>query len=80
MCIEERDSILYPFSTSPAAGAGTPYDIVWLDFVEDGLGLRLGLDFFNAADKYVEFALQALAKLLDGGDLLLGADNAGDRP
>lgn len=70
----------YPFSASPAAGASTPYNVVWLDLFKDGLCLGVGLDVLNASDENVELALQALTELLDGGDLLLGADNAGDRP
>lgn len=42
--------------------------------------MRLALDLLNAADEDVELALEALAELLDGGHLLLGADNAGHGP
>lgn len=70
----------YPFSPAPSAGASTPYDVVWPDLVQNGLCLGLGLDVLDAADEDVELALQALAELLDRGDLLLCADDAGDRP
>lgn len=70
----------YPLGASPPPCAGAPEDIVGLDLVEDALGLRLALDLLDAADQDVELALEALAELLDGGDLLLGADDAGDGP
>lgn len=72
--------VAHPFSATSAASASTPNDVVWFDLFEDGLCLGFGLDVLNAADENVELALQALAELLDGGDLLFGADDASDRP
>lgn len=78
---QQRIKRTYPFRATAATGTSAPDYIVWLDLVQDALGLGLGLDFFDAANQDIEPALLlALAQLLDGGDLLLGADDAGNGP
>ncbi|KAI9158179.1 hypothetical protein HJFPF1_06170 [Paramyrothecium foliicola] len=51
-----------------------------LDLVEDTGGVILGVDFLEAADQDIELAGLPSAQLLDSRRLLLGADDAGDRP
>lgn len=72
--------VLYPFSAAAASCTSTPDHVVRLHLIEDALGLRFALDIFNTADQHVQSALLALAELLNGGDLVLGADDAGDGP
>lgn len=59
---------------------GAPCNVVWVDLVEDAGGLVLAVDVFDAADEDAEAAGEAGAEPLDGGDLVLLADDAGDGP
>lgn len=59
---------------------GAPGDVVGLHLGQDAGGLLLVGDVLDAADEDVELARLPRAELLDGGDLLLGADDAGDGP
>lgn len=70
----------YPFGAASASCASAPDHVVGLYLVENALGLRFALDIFNTADQNVQSTLLALAELLDGRDLLLSTDNAGDGP
>lgn len=59
---------------------GTPRNVVGLDLGKHGGGLVLAADILNAVDEHVELAWQAATELLNGGNLLLLADDAGDGP
>ena len=59
---------------------GAPGNVVGLDLVEDAGGALLAVHLVDAADQHVELARQAVAELLNGRDLLLCADEAGDGP
>lgn len=58
----------------------TPRDVVRLHVLEDGGRAFLAGDIGDTADQHVELARQVLGELLDGGSLILGADDAGDGP
>ena len=58
----------------------TPGNVVGLHLVQDASGLVLAGDVVDAGNKNIELAGLACAELLDGCDLLLGSDDAGDGP
>lgn len=58
----------------------TPCNVVGLDFVEDLQSVVLAGDVLNAADEDIELAWKAGTELLNGRDLILSANDAGDGP
>ena len=69
-----------PFgSTFPSCARG-PDDVVWVRRGDDGLGLSLGLDVFEARDQHIQVTGLGRSKCGDCGFLGRIADDAGDLP
>lgn len=58
----------------------TEGNVVWLDVLEDLGSLVLRSNVLDAGDEDIELARLAGAETLDGRDLVLSADDAGDGP
>lgn len=64
----------------PLARTSTPGDIVRVDLVQDARCLFLRVNGLDATHQDLQFAGEAGAELLDRGDLLFFADDAGYGP
>lgn len=67
-------------SSSFAAGASTPYYCIWVDFVDDCLGVGLGFYVFDAFDQDRDFAGSGFACCQDFGFLVWVANDRCDVP
>jgi hypothetical protein len=68
------------FSEIKTKHTGAPGNVVRLHLVQDALGLVLGRDILDAADENIELAGKTGTELLNGWNLLRGADDTGDGP
>lgn len=59
---------------------GTPGNVIGVDLVQDARCLFLRVNGLDAAHEHLQFAGEAGAELLDRGDLLFFADDAGYGP
>lgn len=59
---------------------GTPGNVIRVDLVQDARCFFLRVDGRDAADEHLQFAGEAGAELLDVGDLLFFANDAGYGP